>query len=120
MKATEITKSIKERIQSSSKTILDTVVDRKVQEEIESRSSILANALKVSQRMEDNIKYFNSPDIITYSETGAENKAFSEKRFTLRKEEEVKLEKLSEFIDLALTENTEEAYLNLQNHVNSL
>jgi len=114
-----IQEAVAERITKNSENVANIVIEKLAEIEISKRVDILTKAIVKQEPLEKELKKIDKNDVTTYVE-GKQVDAMSKQRFEDIKKTKEKIEKLTKAIEFALTENTSEAYIKLDETLKKL
>ncbi len=116
-----IQEEVAQRLLEKGATVADIVVEKLTEIEISKRVDSITKAISKQDQLEKEFKKIDGKnDLITYGEGGKEIQAMSKNRFEEIKKSKEKLEGLTKAMDNALSSNTAEAYVKLNEILNKL
>lgn len=113
MKTNQIKEQIVTRISGASEQVSSAVIEQLATAEIDRRTKIMADTVKLIGKMEKKQAKLEVGDVVTFSKSGEKEVKYSEPVFNEIKEVKQNIAKAYEAADVALKENTEAAYENL-------
>lgn len=115
-----IQESVADKISASGPDVQNIVVDKLAEIEISKRVESITKAISKQDQLEKEFKKIDGKnDIISYA-AGVEVQAMSKNRFEEIKKAKEKLDGLTKVIDAALSSNSSEAYVKLNETLNKL
>ena len=113
MKTNEIKEKIVSKIAGASEEVSSAVISQLATAEIDRRTKIMADTIKLIGKMEQKQAELEVGDVVTFSKWGEKEVKYSEPVFNEIKEVKQNIAKAFEAADMALKENTEASYENL-------
>lgn len=113
MKTNEIKEKIVSKIAGASEEVSSAVISQLATAEIDRRTKIMADTIKLIGKMEQKQAELEVGDVVTFSKSGEKEVKYSEPVFNEIKEVKQNIAKAFEAADMALKENTEASYENL-------
>lgn len=113
MKTNQIKEQIVARISGASEQVSAAVIDQLATGEINLRTKIIANSVKLIGKMEQKQTELEVGDLVTFSKSGEKDVKYYEATFNKINLLKENIAKAYEACDMALKENNEDAYRNL-------
>lgn len=110
---------VAEKISQSGENVANIVIDKLAEVEISKRVESISKAIQKQEQLEKDLKKISKNDVVTYVD-GAATEVMSKSRFEDIKKGKEKIDKLTKAIDLALTQNTFDSYIKLEDTLKKL
>lgn len=114
-----IQEAVAEKITQGGESVANTVIEKLAELEITTRVDAITKAIQNQTQREKDLKKINKNDVITYIE-GKPTEVMSKNRFEEIKKSKDKIAKLAKAIDVALTQNSFDAYKQLSETLKKL
>ena len=110
---------VAEKISQSGENVANIVINKLAEVEISKRVESISKAIQKQEQLEKDLKKISKNDVVTYVD-GVAIEVMSKSRFEDIKKGKEKIDKLIKAIDLALTQNTFDSYIKLEDTLKKL
>jgi hypothetical protein len=104
-----IQEAVAEKIAQSGENVANTVIEKLAEVEISKRVEAITKGIQKQEQLERDLKKINKNDVVTYVD-GVATEVMSKNRFEEIRRNKDKIDNLTKAIDLALVQNSFDAY----------